>query len=287
MVKRLIYLILISSWLLILSRCGYFSKNSNDADVIAIAFGERLYRSDLEEIIPENVSQKDSIVISQNYINNWIKKKVVLHHAKKNLPEEKLDFEQEIEDYKNSLLIYTYEKELINQNLDTNIKKKEIVKYYEENKDNFELKENIIKVSYIKLPLKSDVANKVRRIYRQDDEKSLEELKELCNTHAVNCFLDTNSWLYFNDLLKEIPIKTYNQEEYLRNHRFIEMQDSMYRYFINIKGFKIKNSISPLVLEEAKIRNILINKRKLQIIENMHNEVFKMALENKDFEIYD
>ena len=101
----------------------------------------------------------------------------------------------------------------------------------------------------------------------------------------MNYYLDDQNWLLFNDILKEIPINTYNQEEYLKNNRIIEIQDSVFVYLMNIKGFMIKESLSPLSFERNNIRDIIINKRKLALIENMKNDVYNNALKRGDFEV--
>ncbi|HXC04483.1 MAG TPA: hypothetical protein VNZ86_07000, partial [Bacteroidia bacterium] len=57
-------------------------------------------------------------------------------------------------------------------------------------------------------------------------------------------------------------------------------------YFVNIKGFKIKNSISPLAFEKDNIRNAIINKRKLQLISAMKEDVYRNAEEHKEVEYF-
>jgi hypothetical protein len=89
----------------------------------------------------------------------------------------------------------------------------------------------------------------------------------------------------FDDLLKESPIETYDKEQYLKNNRFIELTDSDYLYFVNIKGFKIKDSLSPLSFERENIRNIIRNKRKLTLIQDMQKEVYEEALNKGEIEV--
>jgi hypothetical protein len=91
--------------------------------------------------------------------------------------------------------------------------------------------------------------------------------------------------LLFNDLLKEIPIKTYDQEAFLQNNRFLEIKGEEFIYLVYFTDFKIKESISPLSFEKENIRNVILNKRKLNLISEMEKEVYDKALKNKDFEI--
>ncbi len=90
----------------------------------------------------------------------------------------------------------------------------------------------------------------------------------------------------FDDILKEVPIENYNTELLLKNNTNIELADSSFVYFLRIKAYKIKNSVSPLSFERDNIKNIIINKRKLQLIDEMKREVYNQALDNNDLEIF-
>lgn len=263
-------------------------NSKKDEVVIATAFDYTLYNSDIKGIVPEGTTKNDSIIIIKNYINNWVRQKIVLHKAEKNLNSDQKDFTKQLEDYKNSLVIYSYETKLINQLLDTNVNHEEIEKYYNANTENFLLKDNIIKVNYVKLELNSPIKAKIKNLLfnKNDDGDNKSQLVDLCSKHAVNFYLDDDAWLLFDDMLKEIPIETYDQEAYLKSNRTIETKDDNFYYLINIKDFKTRESVSPLSFEKDNIRNIIINKRKLELIQNMHKEVFDEAVKNNDFKIY-
>ncbi len=262
---------------------GCMSKNKED--VVATAFEYNLYKSDLKGIIPQGTTKNDSIVIIRNYINNWIRQKIVLKSAEKNLSDDQKDFNDQIENYRNSLLVYSYESKLISQLLDTMVSNEQIEKYYTINTDNFLLKENIIKVNYVKLELNSPQKGKIKSLlFSKNDDKN--QLLELCNKYAVNFYFEDDEWLLFNDLLKEIPIETYNQEAFLKNNRTIETKDENYYYLIYVRDFKLKESTSPLSFEKENIVNIIINKRKLELINKMHNELYEDAVKKNDFKIY-
>jgi hypothetical protein len=264
--------------------CGSSGKKEEGA--VAKVFDEFLYKTDLIGLVPSGTSPKDSISIVKKYINNWVKQKLVIHNAEDNLSSKQKDFEKQLDDYRNSLIVFAYEKELVKQKLDTTVTEEEIKTYYEKNKNNFLLKDNIVKVWYVKMPVKSGYSVTIQNLYKSDSPQARQSLEEYCKKYAVNSYLDDSTWLYFNDLLKEIPIKTYNQEDYLKFHRYIEMDDSLYSYFVNIKGFQVKESVSPLNFEKENVKQIILNKRKLKLIEDMQNEIYKEGLKNSDFIVY-
>ena len=202
------------------------------------------------------------------------------------LTKEQKNFDQQIETYRNSLITYEYEKELIKQKLDTTVTDIQIKDYYAKNEKDFLLKDNIVKVIYLKTSLKAPNLALARKLCKSISSKDREQLEDYCKKFAENYYLDEDSWLLFDDLLKEIPIKTYDQESFIKSHTFIEIQDSVSNYIVNIKGFKIKEGISPLNFEKENIKNIIINKRKIDLINEMEKQVYQSALKNKDIEIY-
>jgi hypothetical protein len=191
-----------------------------------------------------------------------------------------------LENYKNSLTIYAYENALVRQKLDTLITEEETQIYYDANQQNFLLKDNIVQIQYVKLPLKSPVAKQIKKLLNSGNSEDKNKLADLCEKNASDYFLDSENWLLFTDVLKQIPIKTYNQEEFLQNHREFEYQDSLYDYLVRFKDFKIKESVSPLNFEKQRIRDIILNKRKIELIGRMQEDVFSSAQKKNVFEIY-
>ncbi len=264
------------------------SKDNEDENRKALARvnDAYLYQDDIQNIVPKGTSAKDSIELVKKFIDNWVRETLVIQKAEDNLDEAQKNVEKQLAAYRNSLITYTYEKELVKQKLDTTVTNEEIEQYYNNNKSNFELKDNIIKVIYVKVNKKAPGINKLEKWYKSDNAKDKQQLTDYCHQFAENFYLDENSWLLFDDLLKEIPIQTYNKELFLQNNRLVEVNDSLYNYYLNIKGFKIRNSISPLSFEKDNIKNIILNKRKLQLVTKMKEDIYNDALNSKDIEIY-
>jgi hypothetical protein len=271
--------------LLGLVACSGFLKKKTEK-ILARVDNNYLYESDLKGIVPAGTLHDDSISLARTYIDNWVRKQLLLRQAMKNLTEDQMNFTDQLEEYKNSLVIYAYENALVKQKLDTLVTPEQIEAYYTANQSNFLLKDNIVQVQYIKLPLKSQLTSKFKALLNSDNPAAKNTLTELCTKNAGDYFLDDQNWLLFSDVLKEVPIKAYNQEDFLKNNKNIEYQDSAYIYLVRIKDFKIKESVSPLGFEKERIRNIILNKRKIELINQMQQDVYDKASKENDFEIY-
>jgi hypothetical protein len=287
LIKNFAYILIVIALYTCASSCSYLKKKHDlSGGAVARAFDHYLYKDDIVRLIPTGTSKDDSINIVKNFINSWIKQQVILHRAESNLAESEKDVEQQLLEYRNSLITYIYQQELIRQQLDTIVSNDEIEKYYSNNQRNFQLKDNILKVNFIKVTSKAPKLDKVRVWFRSDNSRDKKLLEEYCNQFASDFYFDDDKWQLFDDLLKKVPIKTYDKEEFLKNNRFIEVADSANLYLINIKGFMIKESLSPLSFEKDNIRNLIINKRKLQLVQEMEQSTYENALKNNDFEIY-
>lgn len=271
-----------------LASCSFFN-NKKQGDAVAQAYDKYLYRSDIRGIVPPGTAVNDSIELVQRFIDNWIRRQVVLNQAESNLSPEQKDFTEQLEAYRNSLIVYGYESELIRQKLDTVVSQQQIQEFYDQNPQNFQLRENIVRVSYVKIPQASASlapAKKATQLLKSGRALDIDLLDELCQSSMLVCRLDDENWISFNDLQREIPIAIDNQDNFLQNRSFFETSDSLFLYVVRISEFKMKESLSPLSFETENIRNIIINRRKLELINQMEQEVFQKALENKDFRIF-
>ena len=120
-------------------------QNSNGDDkIIATIYDNVLYQSDLQDVVYDGISRSDSIVRTKAYIDNWIRQQLLLHQAEESFNKSELDFSKQIEDYTNSLIIYKYEVQYIEKNLDTVVSDHEISKYIEENSSAHELDKDAV-----------------------------------------------------------------------------------------------------------------------------------------------
>ena len=270
--------------------CNVIKKNNDPAKKpVARAFGRYLYIADIAGIVPKGSKPSDSLKILNEYLTQWMQQQVIVHQALNNLDTNQINFSKQIEDYKNSLIIYEYEKELIAEKLDTNIKEQEIEDYYNQNKKDFQLKNDIVKIIYVKVPEKAPNQEKLEGWMRSGDIKDKEKLATYCYQNASNYFLDDNAWLMFDDVLKEVPIETANEDIFLQNNdnRIVQIEDTdNTSYYLDIKGYMIKNGISPLSFEKENIKKILLNKRKMGLVEKMKLNSFEQAQLHYDVELY-
>ena len=188
--KRL-RLLLASAALLCLAGCDFFQKSAKEV-VVAECYGKYLYESDLKGIVPENASIMDSLQRVNSFIDSWIERQVLLHQAETNLNMEQLDLKKQLDEYRNSLVMYAYETQLINQKLDTMVSEDEIAEYYEQNKEEFQLRNTMVRAAYI--IMKEDCKQKetFRKLMSDPDTLLLQNLDVLSAYYAEKSNLDVD-----------------------------------------------------------------------------------------------
>ncbi|MBA3682980.1 MAG: hypothetical protein H0W73_17720 [Bacteroidetes bacterium] len=255
---------------------------------VAKAGNEVLSLNDYKENYIAVESIKDSAILAKKSIENWAIESLFYQEGMSKLNEDEIDVDKQVEDYKRSLVNYIYQTKLIEANLDTNITRREIEQYYSDHEDNFILKENIVKVHYFKIPIKASGLEKIKRLLRSYvyQPKDVEPLKTLASQNAENFFMNDSTWLYLDDIKKEMP-KLRDQPDFnLTQGRVIEFSDDLYYYYLRIKEVKVKNGLSPLNFERQNIKNFIINKKKTELINQYKFQLLEKAKSEKKFEVY-
>jgi hypothetical protein len=252
---------------------------------IARVFDKELLPSDLINIVPKGTSKNDSIEIVKAYVENWVKQEVILKQAIDNANLDQAAIDLQLANYKNSLVIYAYEEQLVAQKLDTTVSEKELLDFYTNNKDNFELKKSIVKVSFIKLAKNAAQLNLVKKWFNSARPRDKADLETYCMQFASDYLFADTTWQYLDDLQSKIPLGKFSEDAILQKGKRLEFSDANFIYLVFIKDFMYREETSPLSFEIDNIRNSIINKRKLVLINSMEQGVYQKAIAEKDIEI--
>ena len=257
---------------------------SDNKQIIASVNEKDLLLSEVLKEMPK--ATEDSTFFIERYMNLWIRKQLMIYHAEINLSSDLLNYEAQIAEYRSSLLIYAYQQELINQNFDTSITSKEISDYYNQYREEFKLVKNIFMGRYIVVDKSAPKSKNFKKWYKSNKPDDIESLTDYCHQFAKEYYLSDSSWQYFSSINNKLPKFITEEEYFLENTKGVWFEDQQYRHYIYIKNYQIKGSISPLALEREKIRNVLLNKNKIQYLKQLEDELYQNALALKKIKIY-
>ena len=269
-----------SAVVLLLSSCF----NNKEGRIIASVNEKDLM---LEEVLEEMPIQiEDSSFFVESYMNDWIRKQLMIYHAEINLSSAIQNYEKQIKEYRASLLIYAYQQELINQNFDTSISLKQVTDYYNQYKDEFKLSKNIFKGRFIVVDRSAPKLINLNKWYKSNKESSLEDLNDYCQQFAKEYYLEDDRWQYFSIFNQKLPEYIIEESYFLENTKGVVFEDDNLRYYVFIKDYLINGSISPLEMEQEKIKNVLLNKNKIEYLKQLEDELYQNGLALKKIKIY-
>ena len=223
------------------------------------------------------------MAVVKNYVEQWIRQAVILAKAEKNV---KTDFSHELQDYKNSLLAYAYERQIIDQLLDTLVTDAQIEDYYNEHKNDFLLRSSIVKAVYVSAPVKSPAVAKIKKIVLRNrfTANDVMELEETASHNGLVGYYDIDNWIPFVTLQTTIPVSAYNEQAFLRQHHSIAFSDDSLFYAARILDYKVTDEVSPLTIQRDNIKAIILNHRKIDILNKLQSDLLKEAEEGGDVE---
>lgn len=276
-------------FLVILTGVLFIKCNNSEAtdDKIVAQVGEKkLFQSEISRIIPSEIEQQDSILMANDYIRKWVKQELLINKANENLTPEQKNLTREIEEYRNSLIIYKYKNELMNQQMDTLVTQRQIEQYYNANTDNFKLNRNIVKAVFIKIP--KEVANPklIKELVDDNSDLGMNALREYSIQYAKGFDFFNNNWVDFEIVKKNIPGDITDESQFLARNNQIELNDSIYYYLVNIQDYKLKNELAPVEYVENNIKNLILNKRKIEFLKQIEENVYKEGIRQNKFKIY-
>lgn len=277
------YIFIILTGLLFL-KCN--KQEVSDDKVVAQVGEKKLFQSEISRIIPSEIEEQDSVLMANDYIRKWVKQELLINKANENLTLEQKNLTKEIEEYRNSLIIYKYKNELMNQQMDTLVTNRQIEQYYNANTDNFKLNSNIVKAIFIKIP--KEVANPklIKELADDNSAEGINALREYCIQYAKSFDFFNNNWVDFELVKKNMPGEITDESQFLARNNQIELNDSIYYYLVSIQDYKLKNELAPVEYVETNIKNLILNKRKIEFLKQIEENIYKEGIRQNKFKIY-
>lgn len=257
------------------------SCRRNADPVVAQVYQYKLYASEVQADVPLGLSQEDSITLVRDFIDNWVKEKLVLHEAERHLSPREKNFDREMTEYRNSLLAQRYLDKIWQKDTANNaITDKEITDFARSLDDRYTVEKEIVRVNYVKMPTRSEKLPLVRDILfdeRQRDVQKETLVSMLGDT--IEYLLDDDEWLYLDDLQNEVAFqidvqKLGNRGSTLR----IEKEVGENTVLLVILDYRSQRSVNETKDERAAAGMLLMNQRRTRMINQYVQTLYDKAL---------
>ena len=271
---------------LLFTSCDFFKK-SEGINPVARVNDSYLYKEDLKNVVPKEASKEDSTLMVNAYIDRWARQLLLMEGAMVNLSEDKQnEFSKLVEQYKNDLYTKAYLEGLVKKNMDTIVQQEEAELFYEANKESFKLNDDLIQFRYLSLPLNPINLDTIKTRFKRFKAKDKAYLVSI-SVQFISYSLNDSIWIKLNRVVEKIPIiNSSNKNQLLKKTNFLQLKDSLNLYLMQVNDVRLQNDYAPLDYVNTSIKKIVINKRKLELIKQLENDITKDAIKNNKFQIY-
>jgi len=283
--KKRIFILLLT--LLCVTSCDWIDRLFHSkGDVIARVGTDMLYTYEAEKLIPKGISSADSIRMIEQYVHSWAMNKLLLDKAEKTLPKSEKDIENEIETFRKDLLTFRYEKYYLEERLDTLVTPEETKEWYESHQDDFILPYSIVKVRLVRISMKSPYYLEIKEMLNTAYGEELSALEELCYASSEKYTDFLKGWITSSTLASEMGIQVTDCEALLASGSFLETDSGTAHYIIYVLDRVAPGSVTPLDYNLANIHDLIVSRRKQDLMITLEQDLFKEAIENKKFKRY-
>ncbi len=278
--KGLIFILFLT-----LLSCEYLKQDTKQMPIARVK-DNYLYIDDIKDVVSQATTKEDSALLVTNFINRWATKQLLLDQSQINLSvKQQKVFDKLVKDYKTELYTEAYKSNIVSKQLDSTITEQEYETFYNNNKENFRLNDHLLKIRYVYLDHNFSDIDAVKRQIKNFEKEDQQLLKEKSLTFKAYNFNDY-TWIKKENIIEKIPILKNQEKQLLKKSNFVQLQDSIGVYLVKIKDILTINDIAPLTYVKPTIKQIILNRRKLDLIKKLEKDITKDALKNKKFEIY-
>lgn len=261
-------------------------RNNSERTPLAKVGENILFLDDLQSILPTGLSPDDSLMMAEDYIKKWIMNELLVKKAEENLSPLQKDLTKELNEYRSSMLTYRYKMELMLQRLDTIVDESEISDYYGQNKENFILNRDIVKAIFIKIPAEVTKPEQVKVFCEQVSDDNLRELEEFCLKYAITFDIFVDNWVELELIAQNLPEPMEDKNRFLRRNAIIEVRDNDFYYLLCVIDYRLANSLAPVEYVKENIKNLIINRRRIDFLKKIEDDVYLEGIRNNKFKLY-
>jgi hypothetical protein len=281
--KSTFYIVILCA---LFSSCDFFKKTDNRKPIAKLN-NSYLYKEDVEDVVPEGASKEDSIIMINAYIDRWARQLLLMDGALVNLSEDKQnEFSKLVTQYKSDLYTKAYLEGLVKKNIDTIVYQNEAEKFYDANKESFKLNDDLLQFRYISLPLNPVNLDTIKGRFVRFNSKDKRYLDSI-SVQFKSYLLNDSIWIKYSQVATKIPVvNSENKNQLLKKTNFLQLKDSLNLYLMQVNDVRSQNDYAPLEYVKSSIEQIVINKRKLEVIKQLENDIIQDAIKNNQFQIY-
>lgn len=279
--KRLSAILIVA---LMLASCSLFQSKS---DILVKIGKDVLYKQDVYKLIPEGSSAQDSAIMIDQYVQSWALPRLKTLKAQEQLTPEERNITKEIEDFRNNLISFRYEKMYMESRIDTLVSRDQMEDYYNENQQSFIYDYSVVKARLITIGSRSPYYSNIKELYQTTNPDELSQLRDLCQSYAEKYDDYSQSWVSIQQVARDLGMMTSELEDMLSQNKSFIIEGEQKNILVFFDEIYPLNTLTPFDYNEKKIQEAIISKRKQEILAKLEQDLLNEALENNKMKRYD
>ncbi len=255
-----------------------------EAILLAQVYNRSLYFSEVEDLLYTGMTQEDSTLMVNAYIERWVRDALLMHEAERNIPQD-LNIDALVRDYRSSLVLYNYERILIEAELDSTISAAQIEEFYQENKEQYQLKNPIVRSQYVKIPNTAPNLSQASEWWSASQDSLQLELVTFCNRNAEVLNLEGEKWVDLEEVARHFPSGMITKTN-INTTSFFVRKDENYTYFFRLLEVVSVDQEPPLAYIENQAKQIILHKRKQGMLAAKREKLYEQELNRNNVKIY-
>ena len=267
-------------FVLLFSACDKPGISPSQREIIVKVNDRILTREEIESQIPKGLPPEDSLIRAESIVKKRIIDMLMDDVAYKNVGDEKAEIEKLVNEYRRSLIRHRYQERIIKDKVSHSIRESDQLSYYEENKEQFVLNENLIKGLFLKVPLTAPGLDNIKKWYVSMSDESLEKIEKYSLQNALIYDYFYDRWVVFDEVMEKMPARISNPAQFLKTNKHMEVSDSSYVYLLNISDRLLVGNIAPFDYVKSQIHSMLVNKQKIDYLKGFGEKLYLDAIKN-------
>ncbi len=263
-----------------------YSCMNTESDAVCKVENHVLNEDDLNVLMEYHRNDFPKDELKEKVIEEWIERKLIELKIEKELPNV---YDQNLikaNHEASNFHMFELENHFIRTQIDSVVTDEEIQMYYKNHRENYKTSSYIVKALYIKTPDSLAKQNSIEEAFMLKNDKDVIEVKKYGNLYATNFYLGEQKWIYFDDLVKEVPMSQEQKDDLIQRRGEASFQIDGYTYFINVLDYRSKTISSPMEVEKSIIRTHILKRRVHQLRKQAKETILEDVKENYPVSYY-
>lgn len=265
-----------------LTGCKYILAHQKDG-IAAEVSGQKLYETEVLAVVG-NLTGEDSARVRREYIQQWATDILIQEKANEYITP---DIERLVSDYRRSLCVYEYEKEIIDQRINTFIADSVMLRFYESHQERFVLQDDIFKGLLLVIPQDAPEQEALMNTLKTLNEEDLQFIEQYAYQNAQGYELFLDEWKTANQLLVRMPSEHNPLGTELKNKKQVIVQDSLNKYILQVTDKCFKGNTMPYDYAKREIQKIILSQKQNTFIKQEHERLYKEGVRSQKVKIYE